>query len=122
MATKQDSPSRISHYGTVAFDFVAGRYSRESGSTNWTVRPIDWPGLPGPPPPLGQVLIQFEEPFANTDYSVLVSARRTPDAPMISANYGNVQTTGFVVVLFNSVAPREYQTVRNGDFSFIVMN
>jgi hypothetical protein len=41
---------------------------------------------------------------------------------MIAANCGDVQTTGFVVVLFNTVAPREYQTVRNGDFSFIVLS
>ena len=121
MAAKQDTGSRASHFGTVAFDFATGLYSRESGSTNWSVRPIDWPGVPGPPP-VGQVLIQFSEPVVNARYSVLVSPRRTADAPMIAANYGDVQTTGFVVVLFNPVAPREYQTVRNGDFSFIVMS
>jgi hypothetical protein len=121
MVETQDAHLRISHYGTVAFDFAAGRYQRESGSANWTVRPIDWPDVPGPPP-LGQVFIEFAKPLRDPIYSVLVSARRTPDAPMISANYGDLEKTGFIVVLFNPVAPREYQTVRNGDFSFIVMH
>src|ERR1700692_4041210 len=70
----------------------------------------------------GRCWFQFAERVANARYSVLVSPPRTADAPMIAANYGDVQTTGFVVILFNPVAPREYQTVRNGDFSFIVMS
>ena len=40
---------------------------------------------------------------------------------MVAANYGDADERGFVVILFNTVAPREYQTVRNGDFSFVVM-
>ena len=82
------SGPRITHYGTVAFDFGSGLYSRESGSSNWSVRPVDWPGVPGPPP-LGQVLIQFMPPRADARYTVVVSPRRVADAPMIAANYGD---------------------------------
>ena len=115
------SGPRITHYGTVAFDFGSGLDSRESGSSNWSVRPVDWPGVPGPPP-LGQVLIQFMPPRADARYTVVVSPRRVADAPMVAANYGDADERGFVVILFNTVAPREYQTVRNGDFSFVVMS
>jgi hypothetical protein len=103
----------------IAFDLATGLYSRASGTSNWTVRPIDWPGVPGPPP-VGQVLIQFEEPIEGP-YTVLVSACRSADAPMLSANYGDVSPAGFVVIVFNPVAVLSYQTVRNGNFSFAVI-
>ena len=50
-----------------------------------------------------------------------VSPSRTPDAPMLCRNYGNVTPAGFEVVIFNPVAQLSYQTVRNGDFSFLVV-
>jgi hypothetical protein len=128
MATKTSTASKpaapaaapnITHHGMISFDFVKGLYSRTAGTDNWIVRPIDWPGVPGPPP-VGQVLIQFNTPLKQP-YTVVVSGCRTLDAPMISANYGDVSPTGFVVILFNPVATLEYQTVRNGNFSFIVV-
>ncbi len=109
----------VTHHGMISFDFGKGQYSRTSGSDNWIVRPIDWPGVPGPPA-VGQVLIQFNSPIQGP-YTVVVSACRTLDAPMISANYGDVSGAGFVVILFDPVATLEYQTVRNGNFSFIVV-
>jgi hypothetical protein len=121
-ASKPAAPtaaSNITHHGMISFDFVKGLYSRASGTDNWIVRPIDWPGVPGPPP-VGQVLIQFNSPMQGP-YTVVVSACRTLDAPMISANYGDVSATGFVVILFDPVATMEYRTVRNGNFSFIVV-
>jgi hypothetical protein len=108
----------VSH-GMVGFDFAAGSYSPLAGSGNWTVRPIDWPGLPAPPP-LGQVLIVFNEPITEP-YTVLVSPSRTQDAPMLCCNYGNVTAQGFEVIIFNPVALLSYQTVRNGGFSFVVV-
>jgi len=109
----------ITHHGMVLFDFSTGSYSRGSGSSNWSVRPIDWPGLPAPPP-LGQVLIVFDPPI-DGPYTVIVSPSRTPDAPMLCCNYGNVTPGSFEVILFNPVALLSYQTVRNGGFSFIVI-
>jgi hypothetical protein len=109
----------ITHHGMISFDFVKGLYSRASGTDNWIVRPIDWPGVPGPPP-VGQVMIQFNPPVPGP-YTVVVSACRTADAPMIAANYGDVSNAGFVVVIFDPVATMEYRTVRNGNFSFIVV-
>ena len=109
----------VTHHGMISFDFSKGLYSRASGTGNWSVRPIDWPGVPGPPA-VGQVLIQFNSPMQGP-YTVVVSACRTADAPMIAANYGNVSDTGFVVILFDPVATLEYRTVRNGNFSFIVI-
>jgi hypothetical protein len=103
----------------VAFDFTAGAYSRASGAGQWTVRPIDWPGLPAPPP-LGQVLIEFDPPI-DGPYTVIVTPSRTLDAPMLSCNYGNVTAGGFEVIIFNPVALLSYQTVRNGSFSFAVI-
>jgi hypothetical protein len=118
------APSKDCIIYSVAPDGKAGLeniQSEKRGAERSFSATRDPDGVPGPPP-VGQVLIQFAEPVANACYSVLVSPRRAVDAPLIAANYGDVQTTGFVVVLFNPVAPREYQTVRNGDFSFIVMS
>src|SRR5205085_532371 len=109
----------ITHHGMFAFDMTKGVYTRASGTENWSVRPIDWPGVPGPPP-VGQVLVTFDKPI-NGPYTVLVGACRSLDAPMLSANYGKVSPTGFVVILFNPVADQSYRSVRNGDFSFMVV-
>jgi len=109
----------ITHHGMVAFDFSTGAYSRASGVGQWTVRPIDWP-IFKVPPPLGQVLIEFDPPI-DGPYTIIVTPSRTPDAPMLSCNYGNVTPGGFEVVIFNPVALLSYQTVRNGSFSFAVI-
>jgi hypothetical protein len=119
VATKPVAASRITHHGMVSFDFATGLYARASGTSNWIVRPIDWPGVPGPPP-VGQVVIQFDEAIEGP-YTVLVSACRTADAPMLAANYGDLTAAGFVVIVFNPVALSSYQTVRNGNFSFVVI-
>jgi hypothetical protein len=103
----------------VAFDFATGSYSPGSGSGNWTVRPIDWPGQ-SPVPAVGQVLIEFDAPI-KAPYTLIVTPSRTADAPMLSCNYGNVSPGGFEVILFNPVALLSYQTVRNGNFSFLVI-
>ena len=108
----------ITHHGMIAFD-LATSYSRASGTNNWSVRPIDWPGVPGPPP-VGQILITFDQPIKGP-YTVMVCAYRSPDAPMLSANYGELSPTGFVVILFNTVGDQSYTSVRNGNFSFIVI-
>ena len=102
----------------IAFD-LATSYAHASGTANWSVRPIDWPGVPGPPP-VGQILITFDQPIKGP-YTVLVSACRSADAPMIAANYGEVSPTGFVVILFNAVGDQSYTSVRNGNFSFVVI-
>jgi hypothetical protein len=117
--TQSATGGAVIYHGMVAFDFAKGVYSRASGQGDWTVRPIDWPGLPQPPA-LGQVLIEFSTPI-DGPYTVVVSANRTPDAPMLSCNYGNVTANGFEVILFNPVAVLSYQTVRNGNFSFLVV-
>lgn len=117
-AREKAAAPAITHHGTVAFD-LAKSYSRVSGTANWSVRPIDWPGVPGPPP-VGQVLITFDQPVENP-YTVLVSACRSLDAPMLAANYGEVTPTGFVVILFNTVGDQSYLSVRNGNFSFVVI-
>lgn len=109
----------ITHHGMIAFDLATGQYTRASGTTNWSVRPIDWPGVPGPPP-VGQVLVSFDKPVKGP-YTVMVGACRSPDAPMLSANYGEVTANSFVVILFNSVGDQSYLTVRNGNFSFIIV-
>src|ERR1700689_429871 len=85
---KKSAEPTITHHGVILFDFAAGAYKRASGAGNWGVRPIDWPGLPQPPP-LGQVLIEFASPIRGP-YTVIVSPSRTPDAPMLTCNYGNV--------------------------------
>lgn len=112
------APPVITHHGMIAFD-LATSYARASGTANWSVRPIDWPGVPGPPP-VGQILIAFDQPIKGP-YTVLVSACRSPDAPMIAANYGEVSPDGFVVILFNAVGDQSYTSVRNGNFSFVVI-
>lgn len=109
----------ITHHGMIAFDIAAGQYRRASGTTNWSVRPIDWPGVPGPPP-VGQVLITFDKPIKGP-FTVMVGACRSPDAPMLAANYGEVTAASFVVILFNAVGDQSYLTVRNGNFSFIIV-
>jgi hypothetical protein len=109
----------ITHHGMIGFDFATGAYARLSGSDNWTVRPIDWPGL-NPPPPVGQVLVEFDPPITG-DYTLIVTPSRSPDAPMLSCNYGNASAGSFEVILFNPVALLSYQTVRNGSFSFVVI-
>lgn len=111
--------SVITHHGMISFDLTKGLYARASGTENWSVRPIDWPGVPGPPP-VGQVLITFDKPIKGP-YTVMVGACRSPDAPMLSANYGEVTANSFVVILFNAVGDQSYLTVRNGNFSFIVV-
>lgn len=108
----------ITHHGMIAFD-LATSYSRASGTNNWSVRPIDWPGVPGPPP-VGQVLVTFDQPIKGP-YTLMVCAYRSPDAPMLSANYGELSPTGFVVILFNTVGDQSYTSVRNGNFSFVVI-
>lgn len=109
----------ITHHGMIAFDITTGQYTRASGTANWSVRPIDWPGVPGPPP-VGQVLISFDKPIKGP-YTVMVGACRSPDAPMLAANYGEVTSNSFVVILFNAVGDQSYLTVRNGNFSFIIV-
>ena len=116
-ATASAAP-QITHHGMIAFD-LATSYAHASGTANWSVRPIDWPGVPGPPP-VGQILITFDQPIKGP-YTVLVSACRSLDAPMIAANYGEVSPTGFVVILFNTVGDQSYTSVRNGNFSFVVI-
>jgi len=118
MATKS-ATGGITHHGMIAFDFSKGSYSSQSGSGNWTVRPIDWPGL-SPVPAVGQVMIEFDQPIKEP-YTLIVTPSRSPDAPMLSCNYGNVSPGGFEVILFNPVAQLSYQTVRNGNFSFLVI-
>ncbi len=103
----------------IAFDFATGAYTRVSGTDNWTVRPIDWPGL-NPPPPVGQVLVEFAQSIEGP-YTLIVTPSRSPDAPMLSCNYGNASPKSFEVILFNPVALLSYQTVRNGSFSFVVI-
>ena len=51
-------------------------------------------------------------------YAVVVSAHRTPGAPLLMANYGNADETGFVLHVFDPVNSR---TLQNGGFSFVVM-
>jgi hypothetical protein len=118
MATKPANGA-ITYHGMIAFDFATGAYSPISGSGNWTIRPIDWPIFKSPPA-VGQVLIEFDQPIEGP-YTVIVSPSRTPDAPMLSCNYGNVLPGSFEVILFNPVAQLSYQTVRNGNFSFLLI-
>jgi hypothetical protein len=108
----------ITHHGMV--NFSAGQYAHASGTDNWTVGPIAWPSGPPGPPAVGQVLITFKQPI-NGPYTVMVCACRTLDAPMLSANYGEQGPAGFVVILFNTVGDQSYTSVRNGDFSFIII-
>jgi hypothetical protein len=123
MATKPapaPATGEITHWGSIAFDFAKGTYSRVAGSTNWTVGPIPWPGGPPGPPAVGQVLITLAKALKNP-YTVMVSASRTPDCPMLAANYGDMTADNFVVILFDPVAQLSYRTVRNGNFSFMIL-
>lgn len=108
----------ITHHGMISFD--AGQYTHASGTDNWSVGPIAWPDGPPGPPPVGQVLVTFKQPIKGP-YTLMVCAGRSLDAPMLSANYGEQSPTGFVVILFNTVGDQSYTSVRNGDFSFIVI-
>ncbi len=123
--TSKIQNTAITHHGMIAFDFESGTYKVESGSNNWDVSPVSAFGATafGQPPPVGvgQVLIKFNSPLENDHYTLLVSPSRTPDAPMLSCNYGDVTKSGFSVIIFNPVAVLSYQTVRNGGFSFVVI-
>jgi hypothetical protein len=113
--TESANMGTISHFGVVVFE--NGSYARASGSTNWRVQPI--PGFGQPiGPPLAQVKILFDPPTADP-YTVLVSAQHFGGKPMLSANYGDADATGFVVHLFEPVASR---TLQNGNFSFAVVS
>jgi hypothetical protein len=114
MKTQTMTGATITHAGTVVFE--DGAYKVEAGTGNWTVAPIP----PGIQVPVGQVLITLDAPITRP-YSVLVTAERTPDAPLLCANWGDATSTTFVVVLFNPVGHLAYQTVRNGGFSFALM-
>lgn len=100
----------ITHFGTV--EFKEGRYTRQSGSTNWTVRPIDPVEVP-----VGQVLILFEQ-VVKEDYSVILTPYHTANSPCLSANYGKPTAEGFLVHLWETIADR---TVQNAHFSFAVL-
>lgn len=101
----------ITHSGHVAFQ--KGAYVRKSGSGAWTVKHIN--GFPGIP--LGMARITFTEPL-KVPYGVVVTAHRSPNTPLLAANYGDVEEGGFVVHLWETVADR---TVQNAGFSFLVM-
>jgi len=109
-----ESNGSITHFGTI--EFKGGEYVRIAGSTNWKV----WPIEAFEPPiraPVGQIEITFSEPVT-APYTVLVSAYRTGNTPLMSANYGNVSENGFVVHLWETIADR---TLQNGNFSFAVV-
>jgi len=104
----------ITHYGRIVFQ--GGEYVREAGSSNWKVWPIE--GFDPPiRAPVGQIRIDFAEPLAQP-YTVLVTAGRNVNTPLMTANYGNVDENGFVVHLWETIADR---TLQNGDFSFLVV-
>ncbi|MFM0336852.1 hypothetical protein [Paraburkholderia fungorum] len=105
--------ANITHCGTVAY--VDGIYQAVTGTGNWSVAPIIPTSVP-----VGQVQITFNTAITGP-YSVLLTARRTADAPLLTANWGDQTPDGFVVVLYNPVGTRTYTTVRNGDFSFAVL-
>lgn len=103
----------VSHVGSVAFQ--DGQYVRTAGTTNWKV----WPIAAFDPPiraPVGQIRIDFAKPIKEP-YSVVVSACRIANTPLMSANYGDLDENGFVVHLWETIADR---TLQNGDFSFAV--
>jgi hypothetical protein len=104
----------VTHGGVV--EFSNGSYAKAAGSANWSVRPIPGFGLDAGPP-LGQVKVYFD-PAVEGPYVVQLSAQRLPTTPMLLANYGNADGSGFVVHLFDPVATG---TLQNGSFSFIVL-
>lgn len=104
-----------SHFGTV--EFRKGEYIRIAGTTNWKV----WPIEAFDPPvraPVGQIRIDFEKPMKGT-YTILVSAYRNANTPLLLANYGDVDENGFVVHLWETIADR---TLLNANFSFAVFS
>ena len=105
----------VTHFGSVSF--TNGKYEIVSGSRNWNVQPIS--GFVDPPIrlPLGQVEIEFSAPL-ECNYSVLVSAWRTDNTPLLAANYSQVKSTDSVVHIFDPVTSR---TLQNGSFSFAVL-
>lgn len=105
---KQKHMADMTHYGSVGFE--NGNYTKLSGSDNWTVEMVG--GLP-----LGQIRINFADAVAGV-YGVVVSAEHHRNAPLITANYGEVNDKGFTVHLWESVTDR---TVMNASFSFAVL-
>jgi hypothetical protein len=104
----------ITHHGAVGFS--GGKYAREGGSSNWDVMPVA--GFDPPIRlPVGMIEIVFSEPVTGP-YAVLVTAQRTEQTQLVSANYGRVTEHGFVVHMWESIADR---TVVNGGFSFAVL-
>lgn len=101
---------RITHYGRVSYK--DGKYTKLSGSDNWTPDLSREAGLP-----LGQVQIRFSRPVSG-HYGILVSAEHNPNAPLMSANYGGAEESGFTVHLWENIADR---TVINSGFSFAVL-
>jgi hypothetical protein len=109
-----DSTKKLLHYGLVVFD--KNSYIRAAGSSNWNVHPI--PGFgQAVGPPLAQVKIVFDVPLKEK-YIVFVSPQRTDNTPMLCANSGNLDESGFIVHLFDPVGTR---TLQNGNFSFLVL-
>ncbi len=100
--------SNMTHYGSVGYQ--DGKYTKLSGSDNWTCEPIGGA-------PLGQLRITFKVPVSGS-YGIVVSAEQNPNAPLITANYGETDDNGFTVHLWESVADR---TVMNAGFSFAVL-
>jgi hypothetical protein len=105
----------IAHFGSV--EFSDGKYVRVAGSGDWTVEPIE--GFDPPVKlPLGMVRIRFAAPIP-TPYTVLVTATRQCNTPLVAANCGGVTAEGFVVHLWETIADR---TVQNAGFSFLVLD
>jgi len=112
----ENPESLITHFGVVAFE--NGGYVKQSGSSNWTVQPI--PGFGTTPPlrlPMGQVKIEFDAPV-HKFYTVILSAQRLRTTPMLMANYGDAESGGFVVHLFDPISTK---TLQNASFSFLVL-
>lgn len=101
----------IIHFGTVLFE--NGNYQRQSGSPHWQVRAIDPQDIP-----VGQSLIEFASPLTRP-YSVIITAYRLDNTPLLIANYGDVTPQSFVVHLGEIIADR---TVQNAHFSFLVLS
>lgn len=105
----------ITLFGSVEFD--GGSYLRVAGAGDWAVEPI----TAFDPPiklPLGMVRIRFAAPIP-TPYTVLVTATRQLNTPLVAANCGGITPEGFVVHLWETIADR---TVQNAGFSFLVLN
>jgi len=100
--------AEMTHYGSIGYEL--GKYTKLSGSDNWTLEMIGGA-------PLGQIRIVFAKSIKGA-YGVVVSAEHHANAPLITANYGGVDETGFTVHLWESVTDR---TVMNSGFSFAVL-